>query len=80
MLVFQFALRKEFGDGGLGRLVDCHAYDFSTVMRGDQDHRLPETRVLNLLAGHQKKATDLTLIANGRRDATRYKQGKEEYS
>ena len=75
MLIFQLALRKESGDGDLGRLVDHHAYDFTTVMRRDQDHRLLETRVLHLLAGHQEKTRDLTLIANGRRDASRYKQG-----
>lgn len=80
MLIFQFALGKERGDGGLGRPVDDHAYDFSAVMRGDQDHRHLETRVLHLFAGHQKKARDLSLIANGRRDASRYKQGAEEYS
>jgi len=80
MLIFQLALRKQGGNGDLGRTVDHHAYDFSTVMRGDQDHRLLETRVLHLLAGHQKKAKDLTLLGNGRRDATRYKQGVEEYS
>ena len=78
MLIFQFALRKESGDGDLGRLVDNHAYDFCTGMRGDQDHRLLETRVLYILAGHQKKAKNLMLIANGRRDASRYKQGAEE--
>jgi hypothetical protein len=78
MLVFQIALGKQGGDGGLGRLVDDHADDFATVMRGDQDHRLLETRVLNLLAGYQKKAKDLALIANGR--ASRYKQAAEEYS